>query len=154
VSENIDRCIPMQFASLLIKPSVISSYHALYSSYFRLHHRARDVLPVVGCSLRFPHRSLFVRPQLSLGTQPVRRTSATRKLRPTDPRPLTSSRYTQLGPRFLPVQSVKMAAAIKALNAKIRSNKYTDYFCSTRTYSTLFLVGALRSGRAWEGRDK
>ncbi|CBX90189.1 pyruvate transporter mpc1 [Plenodomus lingam] len=24
-----------------------------------------------------------------------------------------------------------MAAAIKALNAKIRSNKYTDYFCST-----------------------
>jgi hypothetical protein len=47
-----------------------------------------------------------------------------------------------------------MAAAIKALNAKIRSNKYTDYFCSTRTYSTLFLVGALRSGRAWEGRDK
>ena len=27
-----------------------------------------------------------------------------------------------------------MAAAIKALNAKIRSNKYTDYICSTRTY--------------------
>jgi hypothetical protein len=27
-----------------------------------------------------------------------------------------------------------MAAAIKALNAKIRSNKYTDYFCSTRTF--------------------
>lgn len=26
-----------------------------------------------------------------------------------------------------------MAAAIKALNAKIRSNKYTDYICSTRT---------------------
>lgn len=25
-----------------------------------------------------------------------------------------------------------MAAAIKALNAKIRSNKYLDYFCSTR----------------------
>lgn len=25
-----------------------------------------------------------------------------------------------------------MAAAIKALNAKIRSNKYADYFCSTR----------------------
>ncbi|KAF2743968.1 UPF0041-domain-containing protein [Sporormia fimetaria CBS 119925] len=24
-----------------------------------------------------------------------------------------------------------MAAALKALNAKIRSNKYTDYFCST-----------------------
>ncbi|KAH4470468.1 pyruvate carrier [Parastagonospora nodorum] len=24
-----------------------------------------------------------------------------------------------------------MAAAIKALNAKIRSNKYSDYFCST-----------------------
>jgi hypothetical protein len=28
-----------------------------------------------------------------------------------------------------------MAAAVKALNAKIRSNKYLDYFCSTRTYS-------------------
>ena len=26
-----------------------------------------------------------------------------------------------------------MAAAIKALNAKIRSNPVTDYFCSTRT---------------------
>lgn len=25
-----------------------------------------------------------------------------------------------------------MAAAIKALNAKIRSNPYTDYLCSTR----------------------
>lgn len=25
-----------------------------------------------------------------------------------------------------------MAAAIKALNAKIRSNPYTDYICSTR----------------------
>ena len=30
-----------------------------------------------------------------------------------------------------------MAAAIKALNAKIRSNKYTDYFCSTRTFYPL-----------------
>jgi len=29
-----------------------------------------------------------------------------------------------------------MAAAIKALNAKIRSNKYTDYICSTRTPPT------------------
>lgn len=27
-----------------------------------------------------------------------------------------------------------MAAAIKALNAKIRSNPVTDYFCSTRTF--------------------
>ena len=26
-----------------------------------------------------------------------------------------------------------MAAAIKAINAKIRSNKVLDYFCSTRT---------------------
>jgi hypothetical protein len=26
-----------------------------------------------------------------------------------------------------------MAAAIKALNAKIRSNPVSDYFCSTRT---------------------
>jgi hypothetical protein len=31
-----------------------------------------------------------------------------------------------------------MAAAIKALNAKIRSNKYTDYFCSTRMYTHAF----------------
>ena len=31
-----------------------------------------------------------------------------------------------------------MAAAIKALNAKIRSNKYTDYICSTRRFC-LFL---------------
>ena len=29
--------------------------------------------------------------------------------------------------------TVKMAAFIKAINAKIRSNKYTDYICSTRT---------------------
>ena len=28
-----------------------------------------------------------------------------------------------------------MAAAIKALNAKIRSNPYTDYLCSTRESS-------------------
>ena len=27
-----------------------------------------------------------------------------------------------------------MAAAVKALNAKIRSNKYLDYFCSTRMF--------------------
>jgi hypothetical protein len=27
-----------------------------------------------------------------------------------------------------------MAAAIKAINAKIRSNKVLDYFCSTRTF--------------------
>jgi hypothetical protein len=29
-----------------------------------------------------------------------------------------------------------MAAAIKALNAKIRSNPYTDYLCSTRECSS------------------
>lgn len=28
-----------------------------------------------------------------------------------------------------------MAAAIKAINAKIRSNKALDYFCSTRTFN-------------------
>jgi hypothetical protein len=33
--------------------------------------------------------------------------------------------------------SVKMAAAIKAINAKIRSNKVLDYFCSTREFSQL-----------------
>lgn len=37
-----------------------------------------------------------------------------------------------------------MAAAIKALNAKIRSNKYTDYFCSTRTFYPL-LGGRIRT---------
>jgi hypothetical protein len=31
-----------------------------------------------------------------------------------------------------------MAAAIKALNAKIRSNPTTDYLCSTRKYSLPF----------------
>ena len=30
-----------------------------------------------------------------------------------------------------------MAAAIKALNAKIRSNKALDYFCSTRMFDFL-----------------
>jgi hypothetical protein len=30
-----------------------------------------------------------------------------------------------------------MAAAIKALNAKIRSNPVSDYFCSTREYLTI-----------------
>lgn len=34
-----------------------------------------------------------------------------------------------------------MAAAIKALNAKIRSNKYADYICSTRTFSPEAGVG-------------
>jgi len=33
-----------------------------------------------------------------------------------------------------PKDPSNMAAAIKALNAKIRSNKYTDYFCSTRMF--------------------
>ena len=32
---------------------------------------------------------------------------------------------------------VSMAAAIKAINAKIRSNKVLDYFCSTRMLSQL-----------------
>ena len=30
---------------------------------------------------------------------------------------------------------VTMAATVKAINAKIRSNKVLDYFCSTRTFS-------------------
>merc|ERR1712137_378645 len=38
---------------------------------------------------------------------------------------------TQLGSSVPPGKSVKMGAAIKALDAKIRSNPYTDYFCST-----------------------
>jgi hypothetical protein len=41
---------------------------------------------------------------------------------------------TALLPRNTPIPAPTMAAAIKALNAKIRSNKYSDYFCSTRTF--------------------
>jgi hypothetical protein len=41
-------------------------------------------------------------------------------------------------------QFATMAAAIKALNAKIRSNKYTDYFCSTRTFYPTPLARCLR----------
>lgn len=39
----------------------------------------------------------------------------------------------RLNPRLLPA-FVAMAAAIKAINAKIRSNKVADYVCSTRTF--------------------
>jgi hypothetical protein len=45
----------------------------------------------------------------------------------------TATRFPSLSRHT--VNSPTMAAAIKALNAKIRSNKYTDYFCSTRTFS-------------------
>jgi hypothetical protein len=38
-------------------------------------------------------------------------------------------------------EEVKMAAAIKALNARIRANPVTDYFCSTRECDP-----AMRSG--------
>lgn len=46
-----------------------------------------------------------------------------------------SSPHSHLLPRssFL-FLLIKMAAAIKAINAKIRSNKVLDYVCSTRTY--------------------
>jgi hypothetical protein len=44
---------------------------------------------------------------------------------PRPPAPLSRSIHV--------VNSPTMAAAIKALNAKIRSNPYSDYFCSTRT---------------------
>jgi len=40
-----------------------------------------------------------------------------------------------------------MAAAIKALNAKIRSNPYTDYLCSTR--ESPFENEMLPLRRAW-----
>lgn len=56
-------------------------------------------------------------------------------------RPIFSTRYC--GPTIQCVTAesyfssysspVRMAAAIKAINAKIRSNKVLDYFCSTRT---------------------
>lgn len=35
-------------------------------------------------------------------------------------------------PRINRDDTFKMAAFVKAINAKIRSNKYTDYICSTR----------------------
>jgi hypothetical protein len=41
--------------------------------------------------------------------------------------------------------SLKMAAAIKAINAKIRSNKVLDYFCSTREFSQ-FRISPLNVG--------
>jgi hypothetical protein len=44
---------------------------------------------------------------------------------------LTLEARTDLYPH---TRSFAMAAAIKALNAKIRSNPYTDYFCSTRRF--------------------
>jgi hypothetical protein len=37
-----------------------------------------------------------------------------------------------------------MAAAIKALNAKIRSNPYSDYLCSTREFPSSDKSLALR----------
>lgn len=44
--------------------------------------------------------------------------------------PITSLySYPLLGPN-----NCAMAAAIKAINAKIRSNKVSDYFCSTRMF--------------------
>ena len=52
------------------------------------------------------------------------------------PKPLPIPRFPFLFPLRLLSQSpshTKMAAAIKALNAKIRSNPVSDYFCSTRT---------------------
>jgi hypothetical protein len=39
-----------------------------------------------------------------------------------------------------------MAAAIKALNAKIRSNKVADYVCSTRTFTTSDMFPAALPG--------
>ncbi|CAD0110454.1 unnamed protein product [Aureobasidium uvarum] len=41
-----------------------------------------------------------------------------------------------------------MAAAIKALNAKIRSNPYTDYLCSTRECSHEDKTRTLRCDQA------
>lgn len=59
------------------------------------------------------------------------------------PKPATAPTTTRPTP-FLAYNPspVAMAAAIKALNAKIRSNKYTDYFCSTR----MCLLFACRGG--------
>lgn len=37
------------------------------------------------------------------------------------------------------VDTFRMAALIKAANAKIRSNPVLDYVCSTRTYMHIFL---------------
>jgi hypothetical protein len=72
-------------------------------------------------------------------------------------RPLTNRTCRNSRHRF-PCQRIpKMAAAIKALNAKIRSNKYTDYFCSTRrSYPTRFHSLSephARAGKSLGGRN-
>lgn len=43
-----------------------------------------------------------------------------------------------LSSKFLNQPPFTMAAAIKAINAKIRSNKVLDYVCSTRTFLSSF----------------
>lgn len=43
-----------------------------------------------------------------------------------------------------------MAAAIKAINAKIRSNKVLDYVFSTRKFTIFFCSLALMGGRSPE----
>jgi hypothetical protein len=65
-----------------------------------------------------PNTTSFIKPDLF----------STLNLPPTSHPPFSLSR----DPWY---RSVKMAAAIKAINAKIRSNKVLDYFCSTREFS-------------------
>lgn len=62
-----------------------------------------------------------------------------RKRPPSCPSTVSFSASFLLSPTLSHVSSFllilgKMAAAIKAINAKIRSNKVLDYVCSTRTY--------------------
>jgi hypothetical protein len=46
-----------------------------------------------------------------------------------------------------------MAAAIKALNAKIRSNPYTDYLCSTRECLSLLRLFSIPSKLPYDALD-
>lgn len=67
--------------------------------------------------------------------------------------PLSFLRYTLIRTQHVwptrdpPHSALIMAAAVKALNAKIRSNPVSDYLCSTRE-STQEIVRSLR----WKGR--
>jgi hypothetical protein len=47
-----------------------------------------------------------------------------------------------------------MAAAIKALNAKIRANPKLDYFCSTRMYTFLYRVAGREKMRGSNEKDE
>jgi hypothetical protein len=128
-----------------LKPDILSPSPSHFEDYNQL----QDLLAIIGLHILCTHhqptlyllvfpanhctcrsRSLFVRPQLSC-LAPKVRISLNTSLRPTS----TARRIPLTYPVTVALANPsKMAAAIKALNAKIRSNKYSDYFCSTRMF--------------------